>query len=145
MRTGNRRRRHRPQQSRAAVLLSIGAVVIVGIGAAGLASAAIAQTETHKVDPSALRDQHVVEVEAPAEQVHTQLADVLPRLRDEDRAFNVVVFSDSTGAGRNTWTALTGEWLGEKYNRTVKGVQWDIHQEPNGYRGAEWNLAPGRG
>ncbi len=106
---------------------------------------AIAQTESQKVDPASLPEKQIVEVEQAGEQTHTQLEDVLPRLRDKDRPFNVVVFSDSTGAGRNTWTALTGEWLGEKYDRTVKGVQWDIHQEPNGYRGAEWNLSQGEG
>jgi lysophospholipase L1-like esterase len=120
-------------------------IAVVAIGATVLSVAALQQPRT---DPQAAASYTPAPFQTrtpPPIPVRTQLADVLPRLRDTARPFNVVVFSDSTGAGRETWTALTGEWLGDKYGRTVEGVQWDIHEEPNGYRGSKWHLSEGEG
>lgn len=115
------------------------AVLVVGALMQDAANRDAAATATAERTPRTI----AMPVQETPERI--QLADVLPRLKDPARPFNVVVFSDSTGAGRETWTALTGEWLGEKYDRTVEGVQWDIHEQPNGYRGSKWNLAKGQG
>jgi hypothetical protein len=117
----------------------------LAIGASVLSVAALQHARPEQQTAGASASVPWPERTDPPIPVRTQLNDVLPRLRDTARPFNVVVFSDSTGAGRETWTALTGEWLGEKYNRTVEGVQWDIHEEPNGYRGSKWHLAEGEG
>lgn len=133
---------------------SIGGVPVWGIAASALVLAVIvgvvAIAPLIRGDASAaphVRPSDAFEYGTPKPTPVPQraLAEVLPRLRDTTRPFNVVVFSDSTGAGRETWTALTGEWLGEKYGRTVEAVQWDIHEEPNGYRGSKWHLSVGEG
>lgn len=142
---GKRRRRaRRGDGNHTAKIVAIVAVSALGVGALALGAAALSTlpstpTTAHSAAPV---DSYAVEAPIPDQ---IGLADVLPRLRDTSRAFNVVVFSDSTGAGRETWTALTGEWLGEKYGRTVEGQQWDIHDDPNGYRGSKWNLSKGDG
>lgn len=146
MSRGNSRKRSSERTTSARHVWSIVAVAVVAllaVASVGLAFAAQnAPPATKAQERPRFTPTAVPKATVPA---RVQLADVMPRLRDTSRPFNVVVFSDSTGAGRETWTALTGEWIGEKYGRTVKGSQWDIHVDPNGYSPIGWNLTAGSG
>lgn len=122
-----------------------GVLGVLAVGAVAVTAVAM-QPRTPETTIAWNRDHTALPADSPEPiPVRTQLADVMPRLRDMSRPFNIVTLGDSTGAGRQTWTALTGEWIGQKYGRTVKGSQWDIHSEPNGYGPVGWNLSEGEG
>ncbi|WP_143536203.1 MULTISPECIES: SGNH/GDSL hydrolase family protein [unclassified Rhodococcus (in: high G+C Gram-positive bacteria)] len=61
------------------------------------------------------------------------IADVMPRLDDPARAFNVVVLGDSTGAARRGWVIQLAEAMGERTGRETKVHQWSVEQEPDVY------------
>jgi len=89
-------------------------VTTIGVAAAALAVGALVYTALQiGKAPVANAGDYAGYVEATesAEVItpKVQLVDVLARLRDTGRPFNIVTLSDSTAAGRYTWIAKTGE------------------------------------
>jgi hypothetical protein len=73
-----------------------------------------------------------------------QISDVMPRLDDKLRPFNVVVFGDSTGVARRGWVVQLGEALGQRSGRPVALNPWSVEEDPDQYIGL-WRLATGTG
>ncbi|WP_164739615.1 SGNH/GDSL hydrolase family protein [Microbacterium oleivorans] len=71
------------------------------------------------------------------------IADVMPRLEDEDRPFNVVVLGDSTGVSENGWHVNLAVWMGETYDRPAIIHPWDGRPSVDAYQDTTWGMTQG--
>jgi len=53
------------------------------------------------------------------------IADVMPRLNDEERPFNVVVLGNSTGVSENGWHVNLAVWLRDDLNTDIRAYVSD--------------------
>ncbi|URG17515.1 SGNH esterase [Rhodococcus phage Mbo4] len=68
------------------------------------------------------------------------LATILPKLKDPNRPFNVVVFGDSTGVSSKGWQVLVPTWLGQTFDRKTSLLPWN--KDEHRYDPI-WNLRSG--
>lgn len=128
--------------------VQIAAVIVGAVAVLGMSVAAVAKT-SNPPEVERPTSQPVSDLDKPAEPLNrNQLADVLPRLSDRSRPFNVAVLSDSTGAAAEGWTQLTASWLATKANRDLHYLQWvtpkDKNDQSGAYEANEYNLPEGR-
>jgi hypothetical protein len=131
----SRRNRRETERARAIKLAVVGVVGLAVVALAVFAMArpvAVAAPSESKWTPAPT----VTEVIEP--KIHLQ--DVLPRLNETDREFNIVVFGDSTGVSGRGWQVLVPKWLGEKYERRVVLNPWDRDGEQYA---APWSVGEG--
>jgi hypothetical protein len=72
-----------------------------------------------------------------------QPADVMPRLDDEARPFNIVMFGDSTGVSRTGWHVAFADWLGKTYDRPAVIHPWDGTPGAERYAPSDWAITDG--
>lgn len=112
-------------------VLSMIAVVLLGVAAVGVAAAALLRPG---IDVP-VHSNPIASVELGQETVvkKSDLHDAMVRLDDPSRPFTMVVLGDSTGADPSSWPTLVGEWISSKYNRPVTMHLWNESQSPAGY------------
>lgn len=94
-----------------------------------------------------------IQITAPPEPSRPEpkrdLTDVMPRLQGQDRPFNLVVLTDSTGADLQGWPQIVAEWLGRTYDRDVHFRQWippeDLDEQNGGAYAPEYAIPDGSG
>lgn len=122
-------RRHRRSQARnPIILLGVG---VLAVGVIGLTGFAIASSNIPT--PAEAREYVAPPVTATYTPIpkpeQRRMAEVLPRLDDEDDEFTIVVFGDSTGVSSKGWQVLVPQWLGERYDRPVTLHPWNRDDE----------------
>jgi hypothetical protein len=72
-----------------------------------------------------------------------QPSDVLTRLDDTARPFNIVMFGDSTGVSRTGWHVGFAEWIGTRFDRPTVIHPWDGTPGAEDYQEGVWTITNG--
>jgi hypothetical protein len=140
----NRQRGHGPKGRRnLALAMTLGLVAVIAVPLVVLAV-------TRSTPPVAEAGQvagnggFVTSTPSPAPMpAQKQPADVMPRLDDEARPFNIVMFGDSTGVSLTGWHVAFADWLGTTYDRPAVIHPWDGTPGVDQYQPSNWTITDG--
>lgn len=136
--------RHSDGRLKVPSYVAISAVAVVVAGSIAMAALSLSPGRSDAADPRASYTPKPM----PSETETTipdriGLADVMPRLEDDDRTFNVVVLGDSTGVSENGWHVNVAVWMGETFDRTAIIHPWDGRPEVDAYQDSTWGMTQG--